>query len=147
MDTTRAGGPKMKRKLFKLFVAAPLALILITLAVANRHDVQLVLDPTAPQETAFSLVVPLYMYLFGAMFVGILIGGISTWLSQARWRMTARKRTREGEKWRKEADRLARQVEVLTKSAAAAAPAPAPRLRDKVALPSPKSDLPSLAAE
>lgn len=102
----------MARKLFRLFIALPLALVLIVLAVSNRHTVRMVLDPFAPENPAVFLDLPFYAYLFTAMLVGLLLGGFTTWMTQSRWRKTARRRTAEAEKWRREADRLTRQVKL-----------------------------------
>ena len=42
-----------------------------------------------------SLVLPFYAYLFGTLLIGVLLGGTAMWLSQARWRRTARRRAAE----------------------------------------------------
>jgi uncharacterized integral membrane protein len=99
----------MLRRILWLAVALPAAVLLLTLAVVNRHAVRLVLDPFRPDEPVLSLVMPLYAYLFGALLVGILIGGSATWMGQARWRRSARRRAAEAERWHAEADRLARE--------------------------------------
>jgi len=99
----------MLRRIVWLAVALPAALLLLTLAVANRHGVRLVLDPFRPQEPVLFLVLPFYAYLFGALIVGILAGGSAVWLRQARWRRTARRRAAEARRWQAEADRLARE--------------------------------------
>ncbi len=98
------------RKLFRLLVALPLAFVLVILAVANRHVVRLVLDPFAPESPALFVELPLYVYLFAAMLAGLLLGGIVTWITQSRWRKTARRRTAEAQKWRREVERVTRQL-------------------------------------
>ncbi len=99
----------MLRRFIWLAVAFPIALLLVTLAVANRHSVQLVLDPFRPGNPVLSLVLPFYVYLLGALLVGVVIGGAATWLTQARWRRSARHRTAEAQRWHAEADRLSRE--------------------------------------
>src|SRR5690242_7149688 len=99
----------MLRRVVWILVALPVAVLLITLAVANRHGVRLVLDPFRPDEPVLSLVLPFYVYLFGMLLLGIVIGGLSTWLTQARWRRAARRRAAEAQRWQAEADRLARE--------------------------------------
>jgi hypothetical protein len=71
--------------------------------------VRLVLDPFRPDDPVLSLVLPLYVYLLGTLLIGIIIGGIATWMAQARWRRTARRRTAESMRWQAEADRLTRE--------------------------------------
>ena len=87
----------------------PAAIILLTLAVINRHGVRLVLDPFRPDEPVISLVLPFYVYLIGMLLIGIVIGGLATWVTQARWRRSARRRGAEAQRWQAEADRLARE--------------------------------------
>lgn len=99
----------MLRRAFAVLLAFPVAIILVTLAVSNRHDVRLVLDPFRPDEPVIALMLPFYVYLFAAVMLGILIGGWVTWRTQGRWRRDARRQTAEAQRWRAEADRLARE--------------------------------------
>ena len=99
----------MLRRFVWILVAFPVAVLLVTLAVANRHGVRLVLDPFRSDEPVLFLVLPFYAYLFGVLLLGIVIGGLTVWLTQARWRRTARRRTAEAQRWRAEADRLTRE--------------------------------------
>ena len=55
---------------------------------------------------------PFYAYLFGALLVGVVIGGAATWMTQARWRRNARQRAAEAHRWQAEADRLSREREL-----------------------------------
>ena len=99
----------MLRRFVWILVAFPVAVLLLTLAVANRHGVRLVLDPFRSDEPVLFLVLPFYAYLFGVLLLGIVIGGLATWMAQARWRRTARRRGAEAQRWQAEADRLARE--------------------------------------
>lgn len=99
----------MLRRAWKYLLGVPVAIVLLTLAVINRHGVRLVLDPFRPDEPVISLVLPFYAYLIGMLLVGIVIGGLATWVTQARWRRTARRRTAEAQRWQTEADRLTRE--------------------------------------
>lgn len=96
----------MLRRFVWLVVALPMAVVLVTLALANRHAVRLVLDPFRPADPALSLVLPFYAYLFGVLLVGVLIGGLATWATQSRWRRSARQRAAEAQRWQAEARRL-----------------------------------------
>ncbi|MFD0985544.1 LapA family protein [Methyloligella solikamskensis] len=91
-----------------VLIVLPLAIILIALAVANRAPVDLVLDPFAGR---FVIEVPLFLLIFGSLAFGLLIGGFATWLSQGKWRKTARNRRREAYDLRRQADRLERELE------------------------------------
>jgi len=92
-----------------LLVGAPVFLLLVTLAVVNRHPVRLVLDPFRPEAPVVSLVMPFYYYLFGALLVGAVIGGLITWIGQSHWRRRARRRAQEAVRWQAEAERLVRE--------------------------------------
>jgi hypothetical protein len=97
------------RRIVWLLVAFPAAAILVTLAVANRHAVRLVLDPFRPEEPALWIDLPFYAYLLIALVIGVALGGTATWMTQSRWRRTARRRAQEALRWQAEADRLARE--------------------------------------
>jgi uncharacterized integral membrane protein len=97
------------RRAWKYLLGVPAAIVLLTLAVINRHGVRLVLDPFRPDEPVVSLVLPFYVYLIVTLLVGIVIGGLATWLTQAGWRRTARRRGAEAQRWQAEADRLTRE--------------------------------------
>ncbi len=99
----------MLRRIVWIFVTIPVAIVLITLAIANRHGVRLVLDPFRPADPVISLVLPFYAYLFGALLIGVIIGGAATWMTQVGWRRSARQRAAEAHRWQAEADRLSRE--------------------------------------
>jgi hypothetical protein len=112
------------RRSMRVLVALPVAIVLVTLAVANRHGVRLVLDPFRPDDPVVSLVLPFYAYLFAALFIGVLIGGSAAWLAQSRWRRAARRRAADAVRWQAEADRLARERDRQLSAAVPLAPAP-----------------------
>jgi hypothetical protein len=109
------------RRIVWLLIALPAGLLLVTLAVANRHEVRLSLDPFRPEAPVLSLVLPFYAYLFGMLIIGVLLGGAAMWFSQSRWRRSARVQGRAAAQWQAEADRLtrARDAQVRTRQLAA----------------------------
>ena len=40
---------------------------------------------------------------------GVVLGGVATWMTQCKWRRTARSRALDALRWQAEADRLARE--------------------------------------
>ncbi|CAO4178275.1 LapA family protein [Methylorubrum populi] len=92
-------------RFLKALVLLPVAIVVVLLAVANREPVTLSLDPFSP-EPVFSVVLPLYAVLFGAVALGILVGGIGSWLGQSRTRQRARYHRREADRLAKEAAEL-----------------------------------------
>jgi Lipopolysaccharide assembly protein A domain len=99
------------RKLILVLVVLPLAVVLIALAVVNRKPALLVLDPLGGTEPGLSLEAPLFLFLLGAFAVGLVVGGVATWLGQGKWRRLAREETRQARDWRRQADRLEKELE------------------------------------
>lgn len=112
------------KRIVSLLVAIPVGIAIIVLAVANRHPVTLSVDPFAPETPAISVTLPFFVFLFAAVFVGLLLGGFGAWLKQGHWRREARDRRYEAARWRNEADRL---KESVTKAKGPALPAPGDR--------------------
>ena len=107
------------KKIITMTVALVSALVLVALAVANRHSVKLVLDPFRPEAPALSIDLPFYAYLLGALIAGVALGGVATWFNQGRWRRSANIRTREARRWQSEAERLTRERDDMLTSAKA----------------------------
>ena len=92
-------------RFLKGLVLVPVAILVILLAVSNRDPVRLSLDPFSP-EPVFSLTLPLYVILFGAVALGIVVGGIFAWLGQGHARRQVRHRGREIRRLEGETTRL-----------------------------------------
>lgn len=90
----------MKRLVFWL-AGLPLAAVIIALSVANRTPVVFSLDPVSIGEPAISFTLPLFLLLFGAGFVGLIVGWTVAFTKLLYWRREARRRQRETESWRK----------------------------------------------
>ncbi len=102
----------MLRRLLILPIVLVTAGVLITVFVSNRHPVRIVLDPISDIPVlAFEL--PFFVYLAGALILGVLLGGMRTWVGQSHWRRSARTRAQEAMRWQSEADRLQREREDL----------------------------------
>jgi uncharacterized integral membrane protein len=86
-----------------LFIV-PLAVILIALAFANRAPVAFTMDPFNPGNPALTLQMPLFVFAFLVLVVGVLLGSFSTWLRQGRYRRIARQKTTEAEALKARAD-------------------------------------------
>ena len=93
----------MLNRFVLILVLAPLAIILIALAVANRAPAAFTVDPFNPGNPALTLQAPLFVLLFLALVVGLVIGGLATWLRQGRYRRLARQRAQEAEALRQAA--------------------------------------------
>jgi uncharacterized integral membrane protein len=100
------------RKLVAALIVVPLSVLLVALAVVNRKPATLGLNPF-DASSGLSVEAPLFLFLLGAFALGLLIGGLATWLGQGKWRKTARAEAREASTWRRQADRLEKELEGL----------------------------------
>ena len=85
----------MLRKLVAAIVLVPLAILIIAFAVANRQMVTVSFDPFSSNEPAFSVATRLFVLIIVVLIVGVLIGGLASWLGQGKWRGAARRFERE----------------------------------------------------
>lgn len=105
------------RRFLWLLLAVATALVIVPFGLANRSGVLVSLDPFGRANSALSIEAPLALVLFLVFMAGLLIGGAAMWLSQSKWRRTARVRTREAFRWRSEATRLTRERDTSAEKA------------------------------
>jgi uncharacterized integral membrane protein len=95
------------KRLLKFLVWAPIAILLLAFAFANRHIVTLYFDPFAEGDIpAFAITAPLFVILVLTIMVGVLAGGAATWLAQGKYRKAARQYRADSERLRGEAEAL-----------------------------------------
>ena len=58
-------------------VGLPAALAAIWIALANRHPAVLSFDPFSQDAPALTVQMPLYLLLFAAVLIGVLLGGFA----------------------------------------------------------------------
>jgi uncharacterized integral membrane protein len=99
------------RKIVSAIIIVPLAAVIIAFAVANRQAVTVSFDPFSSTSPAYAATLPLFAVIFAALILGVLIGGVATWIGQGKWRRRARKRDAELRALQQEIDlRNAREV-------------------------------------
>lgn len=98
----------MIRKLAKALILIPLAIVIVSLAVANRQVVTVSLDPFDQAHPAVSVALPLYVLILLLVIAGVVIGGVAAWLRQGKWRWRARLAESQAHELRTENDRLTR---------------------------------------
>lgn len=81
----------MIQRVLVLIILVPLAVILIALAAANRAPTPFTIDPFQPGNPDLTIVLPLFVWLFAALVIGVLVGSCATWLRQGRYRKQARR--------------------------------------------------------
>ena len=101
------------RRFLILFVFLPIAIVVVVLSVANRGSVTFSLNPLGDAVPGWSVAAPLYVFLFAAVALGIVIGGVATWLRQSRWRQSARTARADAERLRTEVAGLRQRAETL----------------------------------
>lgn len=79
------------RKFVTYAVLVPLAIIILMFAMANREIVTVSFDPFSSTQPALSFTMPLFVLIFVLLIIGVLIGGVATWLTQSKWRQDARR--------------------------------------------------------
>ncbi len=78
------------RKFFSGLVLIPLAIVFVVFAVANRHFVTVSFDPFNSASPSVALTLPLFVVIVVVAILGVVAGGMATWLRQGRWRRAAR---------------------------------------------------------
>ena len=117
----------MIRRIVIALILVPLAIIVISFAVANRQSVVVSFDPFDQAHPALTRALPLYLLMLVLLIGGVVVGGIAAWIRQGKWRRAARRADAQARELRAEVERLKRRPG----PALAAHPAPvdaAPRL-------------------
>jgi uncharacterized integral membrane protein len=100
----------MIRRIVTALILVPLAILFISLAVANRQSVVVSFDPFDPAHPALTRALPLYLLMLMLLIGGVLVGGIAAWLRQSKWRRAARLADAQAHELRVEVDRLRRRL-------------------------------------
>lgn len=95
----------MAGRIIKIVILVPVAVILIVLTVANRHDVTFALNPFNPADKVVAATAPFFVFLYVALIIGVIIGSFATWLAQGKYRKRARTGEREAVRWQAEAEK------------------------------------------
>jgi hypothetical protein len=90
---------------FKWLLLLPLAAFAVTLAIANRQDTTVVLDPSGVFPD-LRLTAPLFAVVFAAMAAGVVLGGAGVWFGQSGARRAARAARAEASRLAVENERL-----------------------------------------
>jgi len=118
----------MIRRILTALILLPLAIVVISLAVANRDNVIVSFDPFDPAHPAFTRALPLYLLMLMLLIGGVFVGGIAAWLRQGKWRRAARLADAQARELRVEVERLRHGLGSATLAAPALPPQVAPRL-------------------
>jgi uncharacterized integral membrane protein len=112
------------RKFLTIVILVPLTVVIVMFAVANRQVVTVSFDPFDSASPAFAMTAPLFILIFVLVGVGVLVGGVATWLRQHKWRARARR-----------AETEARELRALLEAQRGASNVPAPLDTPPLAVP------------
>ena len=90
----------------KALILLPVAILVVLLAVANRGPVVVSFDPFSKGQPELSMTVPLFALMLSAVALGVVLGGIGSWIAAGRQRRERRVSKRELNRLTAEADRL-----------------------------------------
>jgi uncharacterized integral membrane protein len=106
------------RKALTALILVPLGIVIVMFAVANREIVTVAFDPFDTAHPAFALTLPLFIMIFVLVGLGVLIGGVASWLNQRRWRVRARRAEAEARELRARLDAQAQRSGLPARRAA-----------------------------
>jgi hypothetical protein len=94
------------RSVLRIIVLVPLGLIFLYFALANRGPVTIFLDPFSHGEGGPSFAAPVYLVVLASIALGVVGGGVSSWVAHGRYRRAAKAARADAKKARTEADQL-----------------------------------------
>jgi len=99
------------KSILRVIVFVPLALIILFFSMANRGSVRIGLDPFAPSDgSGPSFEAPIFLVVLASIAIGVLAGGISSWLGHLSVRRAAKVARAEARKTRVEIEKLRQQA-------------------------------------
>ncbi len=93
----------MRRLLFWT-VLVPLGALVVLFAVANRAPVVVSFDPFSGENSALAFSAPLFLVMFAAVILGVVIGGIASLLHRYRMWRAVRRAEEEAAQFKTEAE-------------------------------------------
>jgi uncharacterized membrane protein YciS (DUF1049 family) len=83
------------QKFIRWVVGLPIAVIVISFAIANRQQTLISFDPFSRDNPGLAIYMPLWALFFLGLFLGMIAGWIACWFAQAKWRRSAKDARRE----------------------------------------------------
>ncbi len=105
------------KRFFSVTILFIVGCLLVAFGVANRHPVTFVADPFIDEDIATKFQAPLSLFLFVALFAGVIVGWLTAWVGQGHWRKAARETHKEATIWKREAEKLKRGLEAASPKA------------------------------
>jgi uncharacterized integral membrane protein len=90
------------RKFLTALIVIPLGILFIAFAVANRHLVTISFDPVNSVNPSAAVTLPLFAAIIAVAILGVIAGGVATWIGQHHWRSDARRHAADARQARTE---------------------------------------------
>lgn len=104
-------GDELMKAVLRIIVFVPLALLILFFSMANRGAVRIGLDPFATSDAAGpSFEAPMFLVVLASMALGVLAGGVASWLGHLSVRRDAKIARSEAKKTRLEIEKLRQQA-------------------------------------
>ena len=79
------------RKILTAIVVVPLLIVIVGFAVANRQPATISFDPFDQAHPAYAVSLPLFVIIFILVILGVIVGGVASWLRQGHHRRASRR--------------------------------------------------------
>jgi uncharacterized integral membrane protein len=112
------------RKFITGLVLIPIAVIFIAFAIANRHSVTVSFDPFNSSNPWDAVTLPLFAVIILVAILGVIAGGIATWLRQSHWRRAAKTHETDARQARAELAEMRAQAATVARNASQRLPVP-----------------------
>jgi uncharacterized protein YpmB len=83
------------RRILRWIIWLPVAIIVISFAVANRQWTRLSLDPFSSTSPFLTIEMPLWLLFIVGVFIGLIVGWAMCWFAQGKHRKLARERAKD----------------------------------------------------
>jgi uncharacterized integral membrane protein len=113
------------RKFLSGLVLIPLGVLFVVFAVANRHQVTVSFDPFNSTNPSVGVTMPLFVVIIAVAILGVVAGGMATWVRQRHWRRAARQHEAEARQVRAQLDDMRSRVMTPARSNSPRLAAPA----------------------
>ena len=80
----------MLQRILRWTIGLPIAVIVVSFAVANRQWITVSFDPFSKDAPFAAIDVPLWALFFCGVFFGLIAGWIACWFAQSKWRRSAK---------------------------------------------------------
>ncbi len=104
------------KRVAAFLILIPIGIIIISLAVANRQEVVVAIPPQIGDAPLYTFTLPLFALVFGAVIVGLVVGGFATWIRQGKHRKRAREQKVKASKMEFEAKKQTERADALVET-------------------------------